>query len=63
MIIQVRLKQASEKLNLLVEKQSAYDFKSKNLDFHQLNSIIDDCINLGTIPFSILLGMGSLQKH
>ena len=56
------IKQASEKLNLLVEKQSFYDFKSKNLDFHQLNSIIDDCINLGTIPFSILARHGFIAK-
>ncbi len=52
------IESAEDKINKLFEIQS----KSKLLEKENLYTLIDDCINLGTIPFSILARHGFIAN-
>jgi phosphohistidine swiveling domain-containing protein len=50
------------KINLLAEKQQIQKNSENSLDINQLFLLIDECIHLGTIPFSILARHGFIAK-
>ena len=52
---------ALDKVNILKRKQKE-NANSSHRDIHSLFSMIDDCIQLGTIPFSILARHGFIAK-
>lgn len=56
------ISQALSKINLLAEKQQAHVNSENSLDIDQLFMLIEECIHLGTIPFSILARHGFIAK-
>ena len=56
------ISQALYKINLLAEKQQIQKNSDNSLDINQLFMLIDECIHLGTIPFSILARHGFIAK-
>lgn len=48
------IKSANTKINLLEIKQREFSKRKKNFSILYIYELIDDCIQLGTIPFSIL---------
>ncbi|MEX1199310.1 MAG: PEP/pyruvate-binding domain-containing protein, partial [Methylophaga sp.] len=53
---------ALEKVELLAEKQSSFHNAVRNVDITSMFGLIDDCIRLGTVPFSILARHGFIAR-
>jgi glutamine kinase len=56
------ISQALHKINLLAEKQQIQKNSENSLDINQLFMLIEECIHLGTIPFSIMARHGFIAK-
>jgi glutamine kinase len=56
------ISQALYKINLLAEKQQIQKNSENSQDINQLFMLIEECIYLGTIPFSILARHGFIAK-
>lgn len=53
---------ALEKVELLAEKQSSFHNAVRDVDITSMFGLIDDCIRLGTVPFSILARHGFIAR-
>ena len=56
------LSNAIRRINLLSKSQEKYFNGTNPYDINHLNKLIDECINFGTIPFSILARHGFIAK-
>lgn len=56
------ISKALEKVEVLAKKQAGYDTSNSECDLSMLFTMIDDCIQLGTIPFSILARHGFIAR-
>jgi phosphohistidine swiveling domain-containing protein len=53
---------ALKKVELLAERQSAFHKSSDDVDISAIYGLINDCISLGTVPFSILARHGFIAR-
>ena len=58
----IKATSAMKKIDELAKKQASLGSYNNDPNLNQLNAIIHDCINLGTIPFSILARHGFIAK-
>lgn len=53
---------ALEKVELLAQRQSSFDKSTSEVDITAIFGLVDDCIQLGTVPFSILARHGFIAR-
>lgn len=53
---------ALEKVELLAQRQSSFDKSAGEVDITAIFGLLDDCIKLGTVPFSILARHGFIAR-